>query len=65
MVEINKKSADYQAGVSAGANRMADFLIDELEGQVSADVIAMIESKRWVFVEKLFKTEMAAIIYGD
>lgn len=65
MVEINKKSADYQAGVSAGAHRMADFLISELEGQVTVDVLALIESKKWEFVESLFKTEMNAIIYGD
>lgn len=62
MANFNNQSADYQAGVSAGAHRLGDFLIQELKGQVSNDVLALIEAKKWEFVEKHFEEHSNVLV---
>lgn len=60
----NPDSADYQAGLMAGAHHMADFLIKALEEQYpgNLDLYSFMEEKKWQAIEEQFDTEFDAVL---
>ena len=59
----NPESADYQAGLMAGAHRMADYLIKALEEQYpgNLELYEFMETKKWEAIENQFENEYDAV----
>lgn len=55
--ELLTKSEDFRAGHAAGANRMADYIFNEIKKEYpnNADLLSFIDLKKYEFQEFVFE----------